>query len=289
MLCANWNKGIGIWSTALHNQIKPKRHIMMEPHLQYLHHLERLQGPENGLKVVSSDPFRWRSFLELEQQNFFEPVSHPREDGINPHILFTANLSSMQGEQLCTQYLNCITNQSWLQRYGRVRCLLWVKPTTAMKLLFKVGDTYRSRVSVQTEACTDVKLLLRTEKDEVLESHNSSFTASSKNDYYPPKGEPPVLIQLDPFERQPENLDSFEYVIKMLFVLRNKPLREAINLLGAGAYDDLIPKLDPSMLDTTPRDLTLQQLKDVAAAFEAWPFKPDLLDDFYEEEIGNGV
>jgi hypothetical protein len=43
------------------------------------------------------------------------------------------------------------------------------------------------------------------------------------------------------------------------------------------------------MLDTTPRDLTLQQLKDVAAAFEAWPFKPDLLDDFYEEEIGNGI
>lgn len=262
---------------------------MMEPHLQYYNHLERLQGPENGLNVVSSDPFRWRSFLELEHQKAFEPISHPREDGINPHLLFTANLSSMQGEQLCTQYLNCITNHSWLQKYGRVRCLLWVKPATAMKLLFNVGDIYRSRVSVQTEACTDISLLLRTEKDEGLARHKSLLTASSKNDYYPAKGDSPVLIQLDPLERQPENLDSFEYVIKMLFVLRNKPLKEAINLLGAGAYDDLIPKLDPSMLDTTPRDLTLQQLKDIAAAFEAWPFKPDLLDDFYEEEMGNGV
>lgn len=261
---------------------------MLEPHLQYFQHMESLQSPGNTFKVLSSDPFRWRSFLELLDAKLYEPIHYPREKGINPHILFTANLSSLQGEQLCTQYLNCITNQSWLQRYGRVRCLLWVKPSTALKLLFTVGDVNRSRVSVQAEASTDVKLLLRSDRDELYE-RDSLITASNKTDYHPANGDRPVLIQLDPFEKQPENLDSFEYVIKMLFVLRNKPLREAITVLGAGAYDDLTPNLPEDLLDTKPRDMTLDQLKLVTAEFESWPFKPDLLDDFYEEDVASSV
>lgn len=152
--------GTGIWSSALHNEIKPANHILLEPLVQTQKFLSKYVDPsKNTLKLFPEDPFRWGTYENIIEQGLFKPISHPKTE-INPHILFTCNLSSAQGEQLCVQYLNCILNRNWLQRYGRVRMLLWVRYSTITKLMARAGTKPRARVGVQTEACSDTKVII---------------------------------------------------------------------------------------------------------------------------------
>lgn len=156
--------GAGIWSAALYNTIKPANHVMFEPVVgfqKYLNPLVAESAKESDLKVQvrSEDPFRWSTFTEMAKEGVFKAKTAPR-DQINPYLLYTANLTSIQGEQLCVQYLNCIMNKNWLQSYGRVRLLLWVRHSTASKVLGQVGGKYRQRVSVQAEACSKTSLVI---------------------------------------------------------------------------------------------------------------------------------
>lgn len=156
--------GAGIWSAALYNTLKPHSHVMLEPVVGFQKYLtpllkESAKDSDLAVQLRTEDPFRWGTFTDLASEGIFTPKSAPR-DKINPFLLYTANLTSIQGEQLCVQYLNCIMNQNWLQKFGRVRLLLWVRHGTASKLLGRAGGKHRQRVSVQTEACSDAKLLI---------------------------------------------------------------------------------------------------------------------------------
>ncbi|CAN6675116.1 mitochondrial transcription factor 1 [Trichomonascus vanleenenianus] len=284
--------GNGVWSAALHNTLKPANHVILEPHLKAFTFLKSLESPENTLKVHSIDPFRWQPYNDLVSEGVYTPVKHPRTE-INPFLLFTANLSNLQGEQLAAQYLNCITNMSWLQQYGRVRMLLWVRSATAAKFLFTAGEPNRSRISIQAESSANVKLVVGDSAQENGLGYDAKLAKPlitlDKLDYFSNKIPAPVLIQLDPLEKMPDYLDSFEYVIKMLCVLRNKPLGDSLSTLGAGAYDDLAPQLPAEMLEMTVRDLTLDQLKLVVEKFEMWPFKPEILHDFYSSGENSNI
>ncbi|ANB14992.1 Mtf1p [Sugiyamaella lignohabitans] len=274
--------GLGVWSAALHNVIRPQNHILLEPHVNYKNFLKSLERPDNSWRVHPEDPFRWSTFQNLVDQKLYEPRKLPRTD-IHNEIIFTANLSMIQGEQLCVQYLNCVTNQSWLQQYGRVRMLLWVREPTAEKLLATKEAKARHRVSVQCESCTESRVLLGEITDQ--EVSHSALLETVKGDFHPPKSDPPVLLEINPIENQVDYVDSFEYVIKMLFVLRTKLLREALGTLGPGAQVDLADQLQ-DILDKRPQDMSLDEIKRVVYAFEMWAFKPDILHDFYDD--GNG-
>ena len=97
------------------------------------------------------------------------------------------------------------------------------------------------------------------------------------------KSQQVVLLQIDPIEKPIENIDYFEYVIRTLFILKSRPLKEAIGILGPGAQFDLTPKLDPALLKKAPTEMKLEEFEEVTRVFAAWPFKPDILHDFYEE------
>lgn len=152
--------GNGIWSSALYNEIKPSNHVLVEPLVGTQKFLNKFVDPsKNTWKVWPEDPFRWNTYDNMITNGIYKPISHPRT-AINPHLLFTCNLSSIQGEQLCVQFLNCVMNRNWLQKYGRVKMLLWVRYTTLVKLLAPPGSKRRGRVSVQTEACSDTRLVI---------------------------------------------------------------------------------------------------------------------------------
>lgn len=84
-------------------------------------------------------------------------------------------------------------------------------------------------------------------------------------------------------EKPIEHIDFFEYVIRTLFILKSRPLKEAIGILGPGAQADLVPKLNETMLSKAPTEMKLEDFEEVTRVFAAWPFKPDILHDFYEE------
>uniref|UniRef100_A0A060TD45 rRNA adenine N(6)-methyltransferase n=1 Tax=Blastobotrys adeninivorans TaxID=409370 RepID=A0A060TD45_BLAAD len=275
--------GFGVFSAALQEAIRPKKHLMMEPHIQYHNYLQSLADPSvNTLEVLKWDPFRWTSFSELQDNHLYTPQMHTREE-VHPDILFVANLTMPQGDQLLTQYLNCVQNGSWLQRYGRVRMLLWVKPVIGTKFMLREGMMGRSRLSVQAEACTDSQMLSTSAMYKGPANHDA-FEVTPAEVLPPTPSFVPQLLEVTPKPVMPDHLDSFDYVIRMLFILNTKPLRESLAILGPGALEQLGPQVE-DILETPPRDLPMEQIYRVVRVFHEWPFKPDVLFDFFEREL----
>lgn len=287
--------GAGVWSSALHEIVKPKKHILLEPAPKLVKFLEDNVTPASiasGEVVIKpEDPFRWGTFTSLVSDKVYEPIKLTDRSRINPNLLYTANLTSIQGEQLCFQYLNCVMNQSWLQNYGRVRMLFWIRHSTAQKLLARAGNKHRGRVSVQAETCTTSKLLIgsRLESDTTsdVEGAGADVLLHDAKDFYPEatKTSQFALVQIDPHEKPVENIDYFEYVIRTLFILKSRPLHEAISILGPGASQDLITKIkDEALLNKAPTEMTVEDFATVTRVFAMWPFKPDVLHDFYDDD-----
>lgn len=281
--------GAAVFSAALHNEIKPFSHILMEPYPSYAPLLTHLSDPPRIIPETA-DPFRWSTFQNLVDQNKFSPVKHDRTK-IHNELLFTANLLHAQGEQLVTQYINCISNQSWLLKYGRVRLLLWMRSSTAEKLLAGPSERYRRRLACQREACCDARVVLHTlpKKKPISANYPAVLLNPMVKELNLAKdfvgtGIPDVsLIELTPHEHQVNHQDEFEYVIKMLFILNSRPLRQSLNSLGPGALEDLNPQLE-DILHLKPIELNREQLLRITEVFWRWPFKPELLMDFYEEK-----
>ncbi|ODQ68155.1 S-adenosyl-L-methionine-dependent methyltransferase [Nadsonia fulvescens var. elongata DSM 6958] len=309
---------MGIWSSALNRKLNPSKHILLEPGRSYHKFLESKSGIPAGseaIKLVRDDPFRWGTFTELVSQGLYQPTAQNDMSKINPNILFTANFTHPQGEQLCAQYLNCMWNHSWLFQYGRVRMLLWVRESTAAKMLARPGERARSRFAVQCDAVSRIKprvisnntslktsianlnlstierfttgedagqclsvednLIVHSEKKKIS---TSTVTASSS------KTGSPVLLQIDPTGINVPHLDCFEFVIRQLFIFRGKPLRDSLLVLGAGAGDWFPSRLPADLLDKPPKDMEVSHFMTITEVFAKWPFKPEILHDFYDEQ-----
>lgn len=280
--------GVGVWSKALNDTLKPKSHILLEPYIGMQKYLkEHVINDSTSMHLRSEDPFRWGTFTDLIAQGEIPDKIIPRTE-IHSDILFTANLTHPQGEQLCVQYLNCISNQSWLQALGRVRLLLWVRQSTCTKVMARPSAKTRNRVSVQAESAAISTALIgdahHLELFGKCDPPGAVISVNSNQDFYPnrAKDDPLCLLQLDPLQDQVDDIDEFEYVIRMLFITRNKPLQANLGMLGPGSLEDLGPKLS-DILHIKPIDMTLSHFIRIAKAFHEWPFKPEMLHDFYDE------
>lgn len=281
--------GVGEWSRAVNDAFKPKSHTILEPFVSYRKFLvESGMTSKYPFSLRTEDPFRWSTFTDLMAQGVIPTPRFADRTQIHPELLFTANLTNSQGEQLCVQYLNCISNQSWLQTFGRVRLLIWVRESTCRKIIARPGSKLRSRVSVQAESAAECKVLIGhvdSLREEAGYEDDAIIDIDDTPDLYPKMRKDSVcLLQFDPLEHQVENIDSFEYVIRMMMIAKTKPVKETLSLLGPGAAEDLGPKVS-DLLQRTPGDLTLPEIMRITEAFELWPFKPEFLHDFYEEPI----
>lgn len=59
-------------------------------------------------------------------------------------------------------------------------------------------------------------------------------------------------------------------------------MKECISLLGPGALEDLGPSLQ-HLYNKKPADMELADFFEVTKAFANWPFRPQILHDFYAE------
>lgn len=284
--------GTAVFSAALHNELKPAKHIMLEPFVSYRQWLASLVDANPNLHHEREDPFRWSTFLQLEEKFGFRPETVPRSQ-VHDSLLFAGNLLHPQGEQLVTQYINCIANQSWIERFGRVRLLLWMRSSTAEKLVAGPGERFRHRISCQTESCCETRVVLHTKPAKLPSNypekllnpllpfnefnHKKDLSGSSTVGQYDAS-----LVELTPKEHQVKHIDEFDYVILKLFLLKSRPLSVCLNNLGPGASEDLGPQLQ-DIIHLSPQQLTLADLERITAAFVMWPFKPDTLTDFYDD------
>lgn len=274
-----------------YNRYKPKQYALLENRPDFSKHLKE-EFYASPLEVFESNPYEWSSYTDLiDKTRQFVPEKQPLTH-INDKFMVTANLTNHAHEGLLMQWFACIGNRNWLQRFGRVKMLLWVPTSAAAKLLATPGSHLRSKCSVVREAFTDTKLIALTDTKErelfgksEFERYNPILFANS--DAWQIRDKGIALLEINPNHHNID-LDNWDYVTKHLLILRKTPLTESLNCLGHGGKDYFNQKIqDKGFLNKTPGDLTNYEFLYLTDLFDKWPFKPDIYMDFvdvYQEE-----
>ncbi|KAK0649123.1 hypothetical protein B0T16DRAFT_409475 [Cercophora newfieldiana] len=138
--------GAGVWSNALHDLLRPRSHILMEPDVglygPFLGRLLEKPGvrlePKVGIDWTELNKILSPEYLphQVEQPRTYGPDSEPPKR--NDTLLVTANLSmhpkkkfmSFESLSLMVTYqlLSAIRASGLFQKYGLVRMLIWMRP-----------------------------------------------------------------------------------------------------------------------------------------------------------------
>ena len=138
------NPGVGIWSEKLHDILKPRTHILLEPdHRLYQPLLQPLtDAPGSTYRLIPKSGLIWGHLEKILSEEYLphqEPI--PRGDSRmekrNDTLLFVANLGqypkrayrgfSSIANLVLYQFMSAARNHSLFQRYGHVRMLIWIE------------------------------------------------------------------------------------------------------------------------------------------------------------------
>ena len=177
------NPGVGVWSAALHDQVKPRRHLLVEEDWElYSSFLGPLLAkpqsryqrvPWCGTEIAVFDRLAEAGYLAGHQR--FEH-GDPRLDLPNDSLLLVVNLGQHPPKRykgfpslnslLFYQLLSAIRTHSALQAYGLVRMLIWIEPRERKTVLPR-SVFERRRSSVEAEfALREVVEIAGAEVDE---------------------------------------------------------------------------------------------------------------------------
>ncbi|KAI1912310.1 hypothetical protein LOZ12_002330 [Ophidiomyces ophidiicola] len=154
--------GTGLWSRKVHDFLKPRRHIFLEPCLQdYKPYLQPLVKSGSTYKLLPWDPLDVASLAKLFSKGHL-PEQTRRELGpqgacqLNPSLLVLANLTRHRQNysnrfSLFLRFLEAYFNQTILHQYGLVRIIMIFGPKDAAMVLPRTVFG-RRRLSVIADA-----------------------------------------------------------------------------------------------------------------------------------------
>jgi len=162
------NPGVGLWSAKLHEHLKPRSHILVEPLEEYYRpFLEPLLSqPDSKYRLADIKGLALNSYetiLERGVLPFQRPLSPTASDSANNSLLLVANLGYpprlahqlriTQTQTWVHRFLRMVRNQSGFHAYGLVRLLLWVLDEEKSVILPRsVGN--RQKLAVEIEICS---------------------------------------------------------------------------------------------------------------------------------------
>ncbi|KTW27784.1 hypothetical protein T552_02224 [Pneumocystis carinii B80] len=280
--------GPGIMTEALLKRINPKLYILMEPDKRF-HPFLKAISEKTSSKVVLTElnGFLWSSYSQLETQGLLKPGYQPM-DHIHTSLLFLAHLPhGVLGEQLLAQFLIARYERLWIHQYGRVRMLFWVTTSLARRLMAMPGKQGRCKLGIVRESVAECKTIIGNKE---FPGVCSELEATPK-DFIREKDL--ILIEIVPLSEIPIKapLDSFDYVVRHLFVLRKTPLTKAISTLGPGA-EVLTKKLPSYLLEKKVDEITREEFDEIGQVFDKWSFRPKILFDQWvndKEECSNTI
>lgn len=173
------NPGAGIWSKALHDAVKPRRHIMLDADAEsYKPLLKEAMGRRRNIEIIPQNGFVW-SELKKVLTSHIDPYhaqlprsseEHPSGTREIPHperndmLLVTANVTTYPKRTLWSfdslatmvlyQLLSSIRTSSYFQRYGCVRMLIWANDENKRPILPR-SLLQRKRVAFENELSCD--------------------------------------------------------------------------------------------------------------------------------------
>ncbi|KAK9446793.1 S-adenosyl-L-methionine-dependent methyltransferase [Limtongia smithiae] len=278
--------GTGVWSRALNLATRPKTHIMLERGDGYFSWIKNYNA-DLACTPIQVDGYKWQVYTSLLKYKGITPTKLPF-DRINPSLLITGQLTSPQGAQLLTQFINCVANRNWLQRFGLVRMLFWVREDEVGRVIADPRDRKNmNRASMVASMFTDITPRAcaygmeageRVTIPDMYKLRVAEPLEIPHTDVYTKAGL--VLLDIQPTPQQPweSKISSLtvDYVLRNLFVLPKATLREGLNNLGAGAQEFFEADVG-ELYDTPVLELREQDFVRVFETFEKWPFKPEFL------------
>ncbi|KAF2815142.1 S-adenosyl-L-methionine-dependent methyltransferase [Mytilinidion resinicola] len=138
------NPGIGVWSSKIHEYLKPRTHILLEPQAAaYQNYLDPLLDQEGSTyKLVEKHPHYYTTYEELVNEGYFPHQTKyddddPRSAEQNNTLLVTGCLTvsprkySQRTHSKDRHTLHSLLFNAWDQRlvhaYGKVRILVWTQ------------------------------------------------------------------------------------------------------------------------------------------------------------------
>ncbi|KAI8990942.1 ribosomal RNA adenine methyltransferase KsgA/Erm [Mycotypha africana] len=210
MTAVEINPGLGAWTTALRNN-GFKRIIALEPQNAYLNWMEGLSALSDGkIEVVKKDGYTWDTYNCLKDDTkYIGSLENKDWSQVHSELFFTGTLpKTTNGERLLAQFTGCITNKMAMHTLGRIQMAFWMTDVLYKKLAAPPGSNGRCKMSVVAEACAEVKSIYVPEVEEMY-----------------PNGEYRLVHIIPTAETE---WDTFEYVLKHLFVMQRHPLRRVI-------------------------------------------------------------
>lgn len=161
------NPGSGIWSSKLHNYLKPRSHILMEPDDAAYRRLLQplLDEPESTYKLLPTSGIIWSQLEKILSKKFLPhqevlPDGDPRLDQPNTSLLVVANLGynpkkpykgfSSLAQLVIYQFLSAIKAHSLFHRYGLIRMLVWVNDDEKFNVIPR-NILYRNKSAIEME------------------------------------------------------------------------------------------------------------------------------------------
>lgn len=161
--------GAGIWSTALHDAVKPRSHLLLEPDAKFYEPVLKPLLERPGTKILENSGIVWDELVPvLTPAHLPHQVERkPSPDQVperNDTLLVTINLSMYPkrrfgkfdslAQLVLFQMLASIRPGSLFQKYGLVRMLIWTSDPDKTTVLPR-NLQRRNRTAVETELATD--------------------------------------------------------------------------------------------------------------------------------------
>ena len=167
------NPGAGIWSSAIHNLLKPRNHYLMEPDsVLYTPLLQPLLDAEGSTyKLIPKSGAVWGHLNTLltpetlPQQKEYAP-GDPELDKPNDTLLVMANLGWHPRKPfrafpsisllVVHQLLSAVRAHSLFHQYGLIRMLIWVADEEGKTVLPRTINVRRKTAIEAEVSCSDI-------------------------------------------------------------------------------------------------------------------------------------
>ncbi|KAH9905579.1 S-adenosyl-L-methionine-dependent methyltransferase [Xylariomycetidae sp. FL2044] len=161
--------GCGLWSQKLHDHLKPRSHILLEPDAELYRPFLQPLLDRPGTTLVPKSGIIWRDLKTVLQPEYLPHQSRlsstdPRITQRNDTLLVTANLAFHPKRRygqfdsvsvlLLHQFIRSIQTSTLFQGYGLVRLLIWARHDDHRALIPKALQC-RKRLSVDVDLSCD--------------------------------------------------------------------------------------------------------------------------------------
>jgi transcription factor 1 len=176
------NPGAGLWSQKLHEYLKPRRHVLLEPSpaifAPFLDPL--LEVPGSKYKLVSKDPLKLSTYREIAEDGTFPHQTRvdpndPKAQEVNNTLLVIGSLAwdprlpGLGFDSMSKQLFHHFASAAWandlFHAFGPVRSLFWVQTEDFDNMIAKAANGM-GKASRLLEMTQDLNIIVTSERQD---------------------------------------------------------------------------------------------------------------------------